>query len=48
MLLTLCVSDHQGEIDAPESVTGMLSVMESLTEKQNAAFLDYKGKTLPW
>uniref|UniRef100_A0A671YWK5 C-factor-like n=1 Tax=Sparus aurata TaxID=8175 RepID=A0A671YWK5_SPAAU len=39
---------EEGEIDAPESVTGMLSVMESLTEKQNAAFLDYKGKTLPW
>ncbi|XP_030264159.1 uncharacterized protein LOC115575891 [Sparus aurata] len=38
----------EGEIDAQESVMGMLSVMESLTEKQNAAFLDYKGKTLPW
>ncbi|XP_062388902.1 C-signal-like [Sardina pilchardus] len=37
-----------GEIDAPESVSGMLRVMESLTEKNNGAFLDYKGETLPW
>ncbi|XP_070779429.1 C-signal-like [Enoplosus armatus] len=39
---------EEGEIDAPESVQGMLSVMASLTEKQNGAFLDYKGKTIPW
>ncbi|XP_034394521.1 C-factor-like isoform X3 [Cyclopterus lumpus] len=38
----------EGDIDAPESVQGMLSVMASLTEKQNGAFLDYKGKSLPW
>ncbi|XP_040918178.1 C-factor-like [Toxotes jaculatrix] len=39
---------EEGEIDAPESVQGMLSVMASLTEKQNGAFLDYKGKSIPW
>ncbi|XP_038565913.1 C-factor-like [Micropterus salmoides] len=37
-----------GDIDAQESVQGMLSVISSLTEKQNGAFLDYKGKTIPW
>ncbi|KAM7371759.1 hypothetical protein PAMP_008969 [Pampus punctatissimus] len=39
---------EEGEIDALESVQGMLSVMTSLTEKQNGAFLDYKGKSVPW
>ncbi|GLD49256.1 uncharacterized protein AKAME5_000307400 [Lates japonicus] len=39
---------EEGEIDAPESVQGMLSVMASLTEKQNGAFLDYKGNTVAW
>ncbi|XP_073351252.1 C-signal-like [Pagrus major] len=39
---------EEGEIDAPESVKGMLCVLESLTEKHNAAFLDYNGKTVPW
>ncbi|KAK9535212.1 hypothetical protein VZT92_007607 [Zoarces viviparus] len=38
----------EGEIDAPDSVKGMLSVMASLTEKQNGAFLSYQGSTLPW
>lgn len=42
------ISGHQGEIDAPESVQGMLGVMASLTEKQSGAFLDYKGKNIPW
>ncbi|XP_062388910.1 C-signal-like [Sardina pilchardus] len=37
-----------GEMDASESVSSMLRVMESLTEKNNGAFLDYKGETLPW
>ncbi|KPP61137.1 hypothetical protein Z043_120803 [Scleropages formosus] len=37
-----------GEIDAPESVQGLLNVMNSLTEKQNGAFLDYKGNPVPW
>ncbi|XP_074552655.1 uncharacterized protein LOC141809497 [Halichoeres trimaculatus] len=37
-----------GEIDAPESVEGMLRVLETLTEEQNAAFLDYKGDIMPW
>ncbi|XP_070837092.1 C-signal-like [Chaetodon trifascialis] len=39
---------EEGEIDAPESVQGMLGVMASLTEKQSGAFLDYKGKNIPW
>ncbi|CAK6963123.1 C-factor-like [Scomber scombrus] len=37
-----------GEIDAPESVQGMLRVIASLTEQHNGAFLDYKGKPVPW
>lgn len=40
--------DHQGAIDAPESVEGLLSVMDSLTEKQTGVFLDYEGKVMPW
>ncbi|XP_078125566.1 C-signal-like [Sander vitreus] len=39
---------EEADIDAPESVQGMLSVMASLTEKQNGAFLDYKGQSIPW
>ncbi|XP_059204971.1 C-signal-like [Centropristis striata] len=39
---------EEGEIDAPESVKGMLKVMTSMTDKQNAVFLNYKGDTLPW
>lgn len=42
------VCDHQAEIDAQESVRGMLSVMDSLTEEHNGAFLNYKGQTIPW
>ncbi|XP_068435022.1 C-signal-like [Clinocottus analis] len=38
----------EGDIDATQSVQGMFSVMASLTEKQNGAFLDYEGKSLPW
>ncbi|CAL8303546.1 unnamed protein product [Merluccius merluccius] len=36
------------EIEASESVGGMLRVMDSLTEKQNGAFLNYKGMPLSW
>ncbi|XP_041633989.1 C-factor-like [Cheilinus undulatus] len=39
---------EDGEIDVTESVEGMLRVLASLTEKQNGAFLDYKGDTVPW
>uniref|UniRef100_UPI0037E75519 C-signal-like n=1 Tax=Semicossyphus pulcher TaxID=241346 RepID=UPI0037E75519 len=39
---------EDGEIDAPESVEGMLCVLATLTERQNGAFLDYKGQTVPW
>ncbi|KAM4598262.1 C-signal-like [Polymixia lowei] len=37
-----------GAIDAQESVEGLFRVMASLTEKQNGAFLNYKGQPLPW
>ncbi|KAK2833335.1 hypothetical protein Q5P01_017224 [Channa striata] len=37
-----------GDIDAQESVKGMLGVMASLSEREDGAFLDYQGKTLPW
>ncbi|KAL2101609.1 hypothetical protein ACEWY4_003370 [Coilia grayii] len=37
-----------GEIDAPDSVSGMLRVMDTLTEKHSGAFLDYNGQPLPW
>lgn len=40
--------NHQAMIDPAESVQGMLKVMSSLTEKQNGAFLDYEGQTIPW
>ncbi|XP_055008830.1 C-factor-like [Boleophthalmus pectinirostris] len=36
------------DIDAHESVQGMLQVINSLTEKHNGAFLDYKGQSIPW
>ncbi|XP_041735260.1 C-factor-like [Coregonus clupeaformis] len=39
---------EEGAIDAPESVEGLLRMMDSLTEKQSGAFLDYEGKVLPW
>ncbi|KAK7939178.1 hypothetical protein WMY93_002504 [Mugilogobius chulae] len=38
----------QGEIDVHESVEGMLKLMNSLTEKQNGALLNWKGETVPW
>ncbi|XP_016371574.1 uncharacterized protein LOC107711147 [Sinocyclocheilus rhinocerous] len=55
----LCISIHPGwmrtdmggdeaSIDVRESVEGMLCVIGSLPEKQNGAFLDYTGKTMPW
>ncbi|CAJ1075228.1 C-factor-like [Xyrichtys novacula] len=39
---------EEGEIDASESVAGMLSVMATLTEKQSGDFFDYKGEVVPW
>ncbi|XP_030018343.1 uncharacterized protein LOC115438704 [Sphaeramia orbicularis] len=39
---------EEGEIDAPESVQGMMKVMASLTEQQNGAFLDFKGESISW
>ncbi|KAK5856176.1 hypothetical protein PBY51_007791 [Eleginops maclovinus] len=39
---------ENADIDAQESVLGMLDVMASMTEKQSGAFLDYKGKPVPW
>ncbi|CAL8309261.1 unnamed protein product [Lota lota] len=38
----------EADIDRQESVSGLLSVIDSLTEKHNGAFLDYKGASLPW
>ncbi|XP_030646835.1 uncharacterized protein LOC115827020 [Chanos chanos] len=35
-------------IGVRESIEGMLHVMSGLTEKQNGAYMDYTGKTLPW
>ncbi|KAL4659204.1 hypothetical protein GN956_G3509 [Arapaima gigas] len=40
--------EASADIDASESVQGLLKVMRTLTEKQNGAFLDYKGNLLPW
>ncbi|XP_028841706.1 uncharacterized protein LOC114793740 [Denticeps clupeoides] len=36
------------DLSAQESVQGMLRVMKSLTEKQNGAFLDYRGDVMPF
>ncbi|KAM3597885.1 uncharacterized protein V6R79_010693 [Siganus canaliculatus] len=36
------------DIDAVESVQGMLQVIKTMSSKQNGVFLDYKGNTLPW
>lgn len=44
----LFLFDHQGLIDAPESVKGMLDVMASMTEAHNGSFLDYQGQTVAW
>lgn len=44
----ICFIVQKGEIDAAESVSGMLGVMETLTEKHNGAFLDYKGQPMSW
>lgn len=35
-------------IDVQESVTGMRRVIDRLDPSQSAAFLDYKGETVPW
>ncbi|XP_030646805.1 uncharacterized protein LOC115826991 [Chanos chanos] len=35
-------------IGVKESVEGMLRVISGLTEKQQGAYMDYTGKTLPW
>ncbi|XP_028841707.1 uncharacterized protein LOC114793741 [Denticeps clupeoides] len=39
---------HDAAISTTESIEGMLRVMESLTEKQNGAYLDYNGQVLPF
>ncbi|KAK7939180.1 hypothetical protein WMY93_002506 [Mugilogobius chulae] len=39
---------QEGEIDAHESVEGMLKVMNSLNEERNGALLNWKGETVPW
>ncbi|XP_063076059.1 C-signal-like [Engraulis encrasicolus] len=37
-----------GKIEAAESVSGMLGVIEKLTEEHNGAFLNYKGQPMSW
>lgn len=32
----------------PQSIAGMLKVIDGLTDKDNARFLDYSGQELPW
>ncbi|XP_053137155.1 C-factor-like [Hemicordylus capensis] len=55
----LCISLHPGWIqtdmggnEAPlkvqDAIPGILSVLAHLSEKDNGAFLDWQGKTLPW
>uniref|UniRef100_A0A8C7ISP3 C-factor n=1 Tax=Oncorhynchus kisutch TaxID=8019 RepID=A0A8C7ISP3_ONCKI len=42
-------TDMGGEgVSLTESVEGLLSVMDSLAEKQTGVFLDYEGKVMPW
>ncbi|XP_026211995.1 C-factor-like [Anabas testudineus] len=36
------------DIDAQESVKGMVGVIASLTERDTGTFLDYKGKPIAW
>ena len=35
-------------LEAPESVAGMRRVIEGLSPAKKAAYLNYKGETLPW
>ncbi|XP_008291299.1 uncharacterized oxidoreductase C663.09c [Stegastes partitus] len=55
----LCMSLHPGwvktdmggpnaDLTVEESVSGMLSVLSSLTESDNGGFKDYRGQNLPW
>lgn len=37
-----------GEIEVEESIRGMLQVMNSMTEKNHGALVNYKGRTIPW
>uniref|UniRef100_A0A3B3ZZP5 C-factor n=1 Tax=Periophthalmus magnuspinnatus TaxID=409849 RepID=A0A3B3ZZP5_9GOBI len=53
----LCTLLHPGwvqtdmggaNVNAQESVQGMLKIMNSMTEKHNGVLLDYKGQSIPW
>uniref|UniRef100_A0A672YRH8 Uncharacterized protein n=1 Tax=Sphaeramia orbicularis TaxID=375764 RepID=A0A672YRH8_9TELE len=55
----VCMSLHPGwvktdmggplaELTVEESVSGMLSVLSTLSEDDNGGFKDYRGHTLPW
>ena len=35
-------------LEVPESITGMLQVLEGLTREDNGRFLQYDGSELPW
>lgn len=37
-----------GEIEVEESIGGMINVMNSMTEKNHGALVNYKGLSLPW
>lgn len=37
-----------GLIDAPESITGMIAVIQNLGLENSGEFLAYDGKTIPW
>ncbi|XP_041256644.1 C-factor-like isoform X1 [Onychostruthus taczanowskii] len=39
---------HTPPVTVDDSVQGMLKVLSSLSEKDTGAFLDWKGKVVPW
>lgn len=38
----------QAPLTVEESVSGMLSVLSHLTDKDHGGFKDYRGDNLPW
>lgn len=35
-------------LEVPESINGMLDVLQTVTENENGKFLQYNGEELPW